>query len=1006
MAPKIVRYGPPPGAAGVEIIESTGSNALQDPRFGSAVVVGALKRGPTDTLVPVNSRQAYDQLFGDPSDARWHLFGKGDHLAPDWIDGFFANGGNNAILWVLRLGLDRTTRPAKRILKNRMGTPTLEISAANGGRWGGQANKITQTPVTFATQRTFTIVAPDVQANEFVGAIATFVNVSSKTYEIVANTAAFETGEVIFTVAAQYDLFDDEISGPVALTGTAEYTQRVDLTGTVAFARYKDLTGTAQINGLVITGAGTNFATELEVGGTIYFDGEARTILSISGGTTLTIDAAFTTAQASGVTLQTDNINVVGTGTAFTTELAVGDYVYADFDGVLEARQVAAIASATALTLTSGFTAALTTGTLIQTDNFTITGTGTLFTTEVVAGQYIIDPNRASAALKVVTVVSATELIVEGQFSGNFADAQLTKQTQRAEISLAAAPGQGLAIEVTQGTRYPRTHFGLRVYFNQSEILPPDLLSDLSLDPEDPLFVDDMILKANQVMVGGGQSTPIWFTARSLWTSVYTTNPGTDVRPANGAGQVLALTAQRIYTVADFDYDAAAGHLLYPNPYPQAQGQPRKYFRITTTYATKTLSGTISSIGTTVTGVTSVFRTELVPGDYIYDPNTNTARKVRRIVTDTSLELETAFPVNVPALTVSKRVGYVAVDRGYDLQLQTAVGKFFVVQFPEYLEGGYDGDLGNIIPWHYTQHADPDRNLIEAATWGRNMGLLRIATPGVSDVAIQKAYAAYAEGRAYEYRQELPSYITNAASAESFVQDVLGLSNNVTLIAPTYAWISNPNGAGDRMIPITGDLMGGETRNAAAYGGYHAPFAGTSAKLSRVVRTPFTITPADEAILGPAGIQQLRVENGNFVVWDVTSPAIDDLYRLTHIRRIQSNMVRVFREAPSLRNLLFALNQPETEEELRMILQSYFRSEYKKGVINNQYGYKQVVSIQVGAVTSSAITDDASIDALVASAGGELSAEIRYVPTGVVRKIKLGLGPQLLAASLSVTNAG
>ena len=1000
MAPKLTRFGPPPGTAGVSVIESTGSNALPDPRFGSAVFVGCLKRGPEDVLVPVNSRQAYDQMFGDPSDPRWHLYDRGDKLTPDAIDGFFGNGGSNAVLWLLRLGLDGTTKKAKTVIKNRMGSPVLEVVAANGGRWAGQYQKIAQRPVIYATQRTFTLVAPDVRPNEFAGAKVVFTNVSAKEYEVIANTGAYENGEVIFTVGAQYDLFDDGVSGPIALTGTAEYTVRKDLTGTVSFARFRNLTGTAQVNGMVITGSGTQFSTELVVGGTVYYSGEARVIQSVSGNTTATIDEPFTAEFATGVTLQTDNLSLVGTGTAFATELAVGDRVYAEIDGVLQSRQVAAITSATALTLSSGFTAALTAGTLVQTDNFEITGTSTTFTSQVTAGQYIIDPNRVSQALKVVTVNSATSLTVEGQFSGNFAGVQLTKQTQRAEVTLDADPTEGLAVEIVQGQQYPLTHFGLIAYFNGSEILR---IADLSLDPADPLYAEDVVRKANLGYSAGGDSYPIWLTVKNLWTSVYTTNPGTDVRPANGSGQVLALTKDKIYSIAEFDYDRTIGRLIYPNPYPQSAGQPRNYFKVVRAQAPLTLQGTVSSIGVNVTGVATAFLDELKPGDYLYDPATNTARKVRIVVSQTALELDSAFPEDMDALTETKRLGWLGVDRGYDLTLQTAVGKYFVVQYPQSLEGGYDGDTANIIPWHYTQHADLDRNTIEAATWGRNMGLLRIATPGISDTAIQKAFVAYAEGRAYEYRGEVPSYYRTSASVEVFLRNELGLSNNLTLIFPSYAWISNPKGAGDRLISISGDVMGGETRAAAAAEGYHVPFAGTSAKLPRIVRTPAFVTPADEAILGPAGIQQLRIENGNFVVWDVTSPAIDDIFRMTHIRRIQSNMIRVFREAAALRNLLFALNQPETEDELRMILANYMRREYKKGVINRQFGYKQVVSIQIGERTSSAINDEGSIDSLVASTGGVLSAEVRYVPAGVIREIKIGLGPQLLSATLTST---
>lgn len=1005
MAPKIIRFGPVPGAAGVSVLEKTGSSALPDPRFGTIAMAGVLRRGPEDVWVPVNSRAAYDMLYGDPANSRWHLYPRAEHLMPDAVDGFFSNGGSDGMLWALRLGLDGSTRAAEKVIKNRMGTPVLKIEAANGGQWGGKGNFIAETPVTFATTRTFTVVAPDVKPNEFIGAKAVFSSVTGRQYEIQANTGAFDTGEAIFTVGAQYDLFADGVSGPVALSGIASYTLRTDLTGTIAFPLRNTVTGTVNINNTVVTGVGTAFSSEIAIGDTIYFEGEARTVLSVSSDTTLTIDAAFTTAVASGASIEIPNLVVAGTGTAFDTELAVGSVIYVEIDGDLEPRTVASIESAESLTLTSGFTATVTAGTLASTDNYKITGSvdpgsETAFLSDVIAGQFIIDPNRASHALKVVEVVSDSELIVEGQFTSDFIDMQLTKQTQRVELTLEGAIDEGLAVEIGQGQRYPQTHFSLIIYFNGSEVMR---INDASLDPADSLYVENVVREANTGYSQGDADYPIWIKATNLWASEYTTNPGTDVRPANGSGQVLALTPTRIYTIAEFDYDRVIGRYLYPNPYFEQLGQPRNVFRVTQAKSPLVLDGQISSIGTTVSGVSTLFETQIATGDYIYDPNSNTARKVRVVTSDTELQLETAFPANVPADTESIRLGYVGVDRGYDLTRQTALNHYYLVQYPESLEKGYDGDLGSLIPWHYTQHFDVDRNTLENATWGRNLGLIRVAIPGVSDTVVQKAAVTYCEAKAYEFRGEIPSMYKNAASVEAFLKDQFGLSNMATLIFPTYVWISNPLGLGDRQISIVGDVMGGETRASAAADGYHVPFAGTAAKLNRIVRMPAALTSSDEAILGPAGIQQIIKEQGNWVVWDVMSPAIDDIFRMTHIRRIQSNMVRVFREAQTLRNLLFTPNNPETQEELRMVLANYLRREYQKGVINRLYAYKQVVFLQVGSNTGTAIANDASVDALVANVGGELAAEIRFVPAGVVRNINIGLGPQVLSVAVGST---
>ncbi|HEY9750114.1 MAG TPA: hypothetical protein V6C63_15620 [Allocoleopsis sp.] len=989
-------FGPPLGAPGTDVIERSGGNALEDPRYGSCAFWGVLKRGPMGVAIPINSRRQYDEVFGDPRDSRWHLFANGAHLLPDAIDGFFATGRGSGQLWITRLDLDRKARRAELTLKNRVGGDALRIMAANEGRWGGAANQIAQTPLVTATSRTFTLVTPNTQANEFVDAEAEFTGAPGKRYRIVANTEAnLSSGEAVFTVAAQYDLVADGVSGPVALTGTADYTRYRDLTGTIAFPLLRNVTGTVAINGRVITGTNTEFTTELSVGANVYYNGETRAIESITSGTTLTVAQSFSDG-GTGLTLQTDNLTVTGTTTLFTTELAVGDTLYVEINEALQGRTVAAITSATSLTLASGFTAELTAGTTAQTDNLVVTGTGTQFATEVSAGQYLIDPNRQGATVKVASVTSATELVVEKPFSMDFAGAQLTKQNQLAMVTLSAGKGEGLAVEISQGTRYPDTHFGMTVKFNGSVVLQ---ITDASLDPSDPLFVEPLVNDSNVAFRSGSSNYQKWITVESLWNSAYTTTPQADVRPCNGSGRVLAITGDRIYTIADLDPNLVVGNLLYPNPYAQA----RNYFRVKGAVAPVDLQGTISSSGVTVTGTSTNFLATLKPGDYIYDPATQTARKVRTIASNTSLTLETAFPSNLAALTETQKLGYVQVDQGYDLTLMADVGDRFLLVYPQQLTRGYDGDTAHLIPYHLTKFADIDRNHLENATFGRNQGLIRMACPGISDIAVQKAFAAYAAAKAYEFRAEVPSQYNTAAAAESFLNQDLGRNNFISVAFPSYGFISNPLGAGDRLIPLSGDVMGGESAFATAAKGYHRPFAGVDAILNRIIKLPFEALPSDEAIINVAGLHTVKSLQGNVVVFGARSPAISPTYDFTHIRRIQSNYVRVFLEARTLLETLFKPNQPYLAEQIVMVLNNFARQEYRKGVFSRYLSFSQAVQVQGGSPAGNVVTDSGSQDAIVDIVNGRLRIYFRYVPTGILERLSIDCGPDILVAQYGNT---
>lgn len=759
-------FGKPKPAARIAVYEKPSVNQIADPLFGTTAAIGNLKRGPVGVFTPARSLQQYLEVYGDPQDRRWHLFANAAHLLPDYVDEYFGNSGGSGTLFVGRLQLDGARR-AEVTLKNRMGAPVLRIKAANEGRWGGAQNAIPTTGVIVASPRTFTLIAPGTRANEFVDATATFSGVPGKNYRVVSNTAANTTsGETVFTVGAQYNLLTDGVSGPAALTGTASYTTRTDLTGTVTFPLYSDLTGTIAVNSTVLTGTGTAFLSKLEVGKNVYKDGLARVVESITSDTTATIAAPFPT-EGTGLTLQVDNLVVTGTGTAFATDLAVGKRLYATIGGQLQSRTVAAIASATSLTLTSGFTEALTPATVAQRDSLTITGVGTQFTTQLAPGTFLVDPNRAGNLVKVVAVTSATVVQIEQPFSQNFTAAQLTKQSQVATVTLTANRTDGLAIKVVQGQRFPDTHFGLRVYFNGAEVLS---IADASLNASDPNFVENVVDQANIAFSSGSTNYHTWITAENLWTSDYTTNAGNDVRPCNGAGQILALTNSRLYTIADLEYDYLPGEALYPNPYEF----PRSFFRVQTAIAPLDLAGTISSSGVNVTGTSTTFRTDLKAGDYLYDANSRTARKINRITSDTALVLEAAFPSNAPALTKTKRAGYLQVNDAYDLLLQASVDDYFLTVYPQILVKGYDGNTAAITPVIYNRFLDGDLNLLEKTVINKNYGLVRLACPGISDVAIQKAGVSLAELRAFEFRVEVPSYLTTASSAEAGYSNSLG----------------------------------------------------------------------------------------------------------------------------------------------------------------------------------------------------------------------------------------
>ncbi|MBC8553539.1 MAG: flagellar hook-basal body complex protein [Candidatus Brocadiales bacterium] len=172
-------------------------------------------------------------------------------------------------------------------------------------------------------------------------------------------------------------------SGTYAATGTG--TTRT-LTGSID--------PTASVN---VTGVGTAFTTELAVGDRINVNGEIRKVATITNNTTLTVDAAFTDTAAdaaltAGTGVLTGSIDpaasttVTGVGTAFTTELAVGDQITVSG----ETRTISAIASDTSLTVSAAFSNNAN-DTSVMTDSIAVAPLNDLSanTTDYVAGDKI-----------------------------------------------------------------------------------------------------------------------------------------------------------------------------------------------------------------------------------------------------------------------------------------------------------------------------------------------------------------------------------------------------------------------------------------------------------------------------------------------------------------------------------------------------------------------------------------------------------------------------------------
>jgi hypothetical protein len=176
----------------------------------------------------------------------------------------------------------------------------------------------------------------------------------------------------------------------VTLTGTVSAFAPGTLTGTISTFAPATLTGTITTSSVTtaLSGVGTSFTTQLQIGSTVSYNGVVLgTITSVTNNTTAAFTANATSTQTSVVNATTSgSTTITGSGTSFTTQLNAGSILF--FDGT-PIGTVASVTNNTTAVLTaipligqSGLTYT-TSGTV------NLVGSGTAFATQLQVGSTV-----------------------------------------------------------------------------------------------------------------------------------------------------------------------------------------------------------------------------------------------------------------------------------------------------------------------------------------------------------------------------------------------------------------------------------------------------------------------------------------------------------------------------------------------------------------------------------------------------------------------------------------
>jgi hypothetical protein len=267
-----------------------------------------------------------------------------------------------------------------------------------------------------------------------------------------------------------------------------------------------------------------------------------------------------------------------------------------------------------------------------------------------------------------------------------------------------------------------------------------------------------------------------------------------------------------------------------------------------------------------------------------------------------------------------------------DLTTITAASADFMVVAPYALGNGADGNA-SVVDSHYIDTAWDTESSPFNRTRGKNLGLVKYATPGVTSTAVQRAGVAYAEAKNHQYRVEIPANITGDIQALTYVHDTIGRSDYIKVSHPSFGSVPDPDPAAQRegkrkVVSLTGMIHGREARIAADFLGYHKAQAGVDAVLPRLLDTALGDRDLDEELLNPGGVNVIKKVGGNYVLWGDRTPHRDSSFKFAHKREQLSYYEQVFIE--SFDFLIFGINDADSDADARTSIIEFFRPEFAK----------------------------------------------------------------------------
>lgn len=273
---------------------------------------------------------------------------------------------------------------------------------------------------------------------------------------------------------------------------------------------------------------------------------------------------------------------------------------------------------------------------------------------------------------------------------------------------------------------------------------------------------------------------------------------------------------------------------------------------------------------------------------------------------------------------------------------------------------------------------------------GKNLGLVKFATPGVTATVVQQAGVAFAQARNHQYRYEVPANITTDQGVDEYINDTLGRNDYAVVNFPSQGYIPDVDSTDGKLklVSLTGLIHGREASVARTYDGYHKAQAGIEVTLPGVQKLPTGDRVLNEEFLNPLGINVIKKVKGNFVLWGDRTLWVDPAWKFKHQRELMSYYELVLQE--NFDFIVFAINDPETQDIALTTLNAFFLPEFVKRAIRGNK-FTDAAKIKIDSENNTNAT----------RAAGDMYADISLRLADTVERFIMRIGKQGIFESVA-----